>query len=82
MAEYSLAAKFLTKHALNFEAIANTFQLLQRSRNGFKITNLGDHTAFFTFDNKLDVDKILSNEPGSFDKHLMVLQHYDKDIAI
>ena len=77
-----LAAKFLTKRAFNFEAIANTFQPLWRSRNGFKIENLGDHTALFAFDNKLDVDKILSSEPWSFDKHLMALQRYDKDMTI
>ena len=72
----------MTKRAFNFEAIANTFQPLWRSRNGFKIESLGDHTALFAFDNKLDIDKILSSGPWSFDKHLMVLQRYDKDMTI
>lgn len=35
----------------------------------------------FTFDNKVDVDTILANQPRSFDKNLLVLQRYDKDMG-
>jgi len=82
MTKFILATKFLTKQDLNFEAIANTFQPLWRLMNGFKIENLGDHTALFIFYDKLKIDKILASEPWSFDKHLMVLQRYDKDMLI
>lgn len=36
----------------------------------------------FVFDNKEDVDRILSNEPWSFDKSLVVIQRYDKNSSI
>lgn len=75
--KFILAVKFLTKRALNFEAIANTFQPLWRSRNGFKIENLGNHIALFIFYDKIEIDKILASEPWSFYKHLMVLQCYE-----
>ena len=80
--EFVLAAKFLTKRALNIDAIANTFNPIWRSRNGFKVKKEDDHVALFTFDNKEEMEKILSIEPWSFDKHLMVLQCYDKDIDL
>lgn len=35
-----------------------------------------------TFDNKEEMDKIIETEPWSFDKHLVVLQRYDKDIDL
>ena len=54
------------------EAIARTFKLLWRSENGFKIQREGDHKVLFVFDNKEDVDRILSTEPWSFDKSLVV----------
>ena len=63
MAEYIIAAKFLIKRALNIDAIAATFKMLWRSKNGFKVKNLGNHIVLLTVDNKLDVDIILSNEP-------------------
>ena len=80
--EFCLAAKFLTKRALNTDAIAKTFQPLWRSKNGFKVTNMGEHVILFTFDNKYEVERILSSEPWSFDKHLIVLQRYEKDSNI
>ena len=63
MAEYIIAAKFLIKRALNIDAIAAMFKMLWRSKNGFKVKNLGNHIVLLTVDNKLDVDIILSNEP-------------------
>ena len=61
------------------DAIALTFQLLWRSKNGFKVKNMGNHIVLFIFDNKREVETIIENEPWSFDKHLVVLQRYDKD---
>lgn len=54
-------AKFYTRHSLNVEAVARTFKQLWRSRNGFKIKDLGNNILLFTFD-----------------KHLGIIQRYDK----
>uniref|UniRef100_A0A7N2RAN0 DUF4283 domain-containing protein n=1 Tax=Quercus lobata TaxID=97700 RepID=A0A7N2RAN0_QUELO len=77
--EFVLAAKFLTKRALNIDAIAKTFTPLWRSRNGFKIKKESDHVVLFSFDDKNEMEKIMAAEPWSFDKRLMVLQRYEKD---
>ena len=82
IAEFAIAARFLTKRPLNIEAIANTFTPLWRAKSGFKIKNLGNHLMLFSFDNMGDVDRILKTEPWSFDKHLVVLTHYDKDKSL
>ena len=38
----------------------------------------GSHTVLFVFDNKEDVDHILSGKPWSFDKNLVVLERYER----
>ena len=80
--EYILAAKFLTKRALNIDALAKTFTPLWKSVNGFKIKKEGDHVVLFTFDNKEEMEKVIEAEPWSFDKHLVVLQCYDRDTDV
>ena len=82
MEDFSIIAKFFTKRALNIDVIARTFNPLWRSRNGFKIQNYGDPTILFTFNNKNDVDRIISNEPWSFDKHLVVMRKYEKETLV
>ena len=73
---FVVAAKFLPSRFLVVEALVRTFKQLWRSQNGFKIWNLGNHTVLFEFDNVQDVERILQNQPWTFDKHLVVLKRY------
>ena len=80
--EYALVARFLTTRALSMDAMARTFTPIWRTRNGFKIRNLGDHKLLFIFDNKSEMEKVLQNEPWSYDKHLIVFQRYNRDTVL
>ena len=75
--EYVLAAKFLTKRALNVEVIGRTFKPLWRARNDFKIRQANDHILLFAFEFENDAERVLATEPWVFDKHLVLFQRYD-----
>ena len=77
--KFVIAAKLLTKRALNADTVVKMFTPLWRSQNGFKVKKEGYHVMLFTFDNKIEMEKILLLEPWSFDKHLMLSQSYNKD---
>ena len=79
LGEFIIAAKFFTPRFLVMDGVVRTFKQLWRSTNGFKIQHLGNHKVLFIFDNLADVDRILKNQPWSFDKHLIVIQRYDSD---
>ena len=79
---FNMAGKFLTKWALNVEAVTKTFSLLWRLVKGFKVRKISDHVLLFTFEKKEEVERIMSNAPWSFDKHLVVLQWYDKGVSL
>ncbi|XP_075636755.1 uncharacterized protein LOC142608993 [Castanea sativa] len=80
--EYIIAAQFFTKHALNMEAVARTFKLLWKAENRSTVSKNGSHRALFMFDKKEDVDCILSSEPWSFDKYLVVLERYKRQTPL
>ena len=80
--ETILAAKFFTKRALSTEVVIRTFNPLWCSKNGFQVRTIGNHILLFAFDNKEEAEKILSLQPLSFDKHLVVLCRYDSAIPI
>ena len=59
----TIAAKFLTKRALNTESVVRTFNPIWRPKNGFKVRRVGDHIILFIFDNEEEVEKIIEGEP-------------------
>ena len=70
---FTMATKFLTRRALNIEAVTRSFSPLWRSMKGFEVRRSSDHVLLFTFEKKEEVERIMSNAPWSFDKHLVVL---------
>ena len=78
--EHILAARFMTRRALNVEAVGRTFKPLQRSRRDFEIREAGDHVLLFVFELEADAERVLVAEPWSFDKHVVLFQRYDYSI--
>ena len=78
----TIAAKILTKRALNTESKIRTFNPIWRPKNGFKVRNVGNHTILFIFDNEEEVEKIMEGESWSFDKHFMMIKQYDYSIPV
>ena len=58
--EYVLAAKFLTKRAINVEVIGWTFKPLWRAHSKFKIREVGDHVLLFIFEVESDAESVLA----------------------
>ena len=77
-----LAAKFFTKRALSVEVVAWTLQTLWKTKQEFRIKDLGNHLILFTFEDELDAEKILLGAPWSFDKYLVALCRYETDQSL
>ena len=75
--EYVLAAKFLTIRAINVDIIGRTFKPLWRARNEFKIREVDDHVLLFIFELESNAERVLAQQPWSFNKHLVLFQRYD-----
>ena len=77
-----LAAKFLTRRALNAESMARTFKPLWRTDHGFTIRDMNDNTLVFVFEDEADRERVMQGEPWASDKHLVVFQQIEDDEAI
>ena len=79
--EHVLAVRFMTRRALNVEAVGRTFNQLWRARKDFKIREAGNHVLLFVFKLETDAERVLATELWSFDKHLVLFQRYDFSIS-
>jgi len=85
--EYILAAKFLTKRALNVDAIGRTFKPLWRVKNEFKFREVGDHILLFIFELETDAKRVLAKNCGrlisiSFCSNDMVIRSWPNTYAL
>ena len=71
---HRLAGKFLTKHIINAEAVAQTFKPLWKPVGELKIRDVGRNVLVFEFDDALDLERVLEFKPWSYDKSLVIFQ--------
>ena len=79
---FVLAAKFFTRRTVNVEAIARTFKPLWKTARGFTVKDMGENRMVFTFEDEVDLERVLLNEPWTYDKYLVILQRVDSDVSI
>jgi hypothetical protein len=77
--ESILAAKFLTSRVLNMDVVARTFKPLWKTRHGFTVQDLGGNKVAFVFEDAMDLERVLANEPWTYDKFLVVFQRVQGD---
>ena len=53
-----LAGKFFTKWHVNLESVARVLRSIWKTNQSFEVSDLGDNTALFLFQNKDDADKV------------------------
>ena len=80
--EFILVARFLTRRPINTEAITRTFRPLWRAEKGFVVKDLGDNKASITFQDDVDLERVITNGPWSYDKFLVVLQRIEDDTPL
>ena len=77
-----LAARFMTSRVINIESVVRTFRPLWRTVQGFTARDMGSNMLVFVFQDESDVERILSAEPWSYDKHLVSFQRVEADTSI
>ncbi len=77
-----LAAKFLTRRALNVEAVARTLTPLWRTDHGFTIRDMNKNRLVFFFEDEADRERVMMGEPWAYDKHLIVFKRMEEEEAI
>lgn len=80
--EHVLKAKFLTHENINIEVMAHTFRPLWRTRGNFEVNDAGNNIVLLDFELEIDVEKVLMGEPWTFDRHLVVLDHFDGSMPV
>ena len=80
--ENILVAKFLTPRVLNIDSVARIFKPLWKTKKNFAVQDLGKNRTALVFEDALDLERVLANEPWSFDKFLVVFERLGDDINV
>ncbi|KAK9994370.1 hypothetical protein SO802_024073 [Lithocarpus litseifolius] len=71
---HRLAGRFFTKRVLNVEAVGCMFKPLWKLIGELKIRDLGDNILVFDFEDGLDLERVLTLEPWTYDKHMVAFE--------
>ncbi|XVF20671.1 hypothetical protein REPUB_Repub12eG0021900 [Reevesia pubescens] len=77
MGKSCLLGKLLSRRNTNLEAMKAVFSKLWRTQSGLQIKEVGEKLFLFKFKDEVEKDRVLVNQPWSFNKALMVFRDFD-----
>ncbi|KAI8020717.1 hypothetical protein LOK49_LG03G03472 [Camellia lanceoleosa] len=77
VANLCLIVKILSLRPINLQTMWATLVLIWRLFRGVKFSVVEENLFLLQFDHLVDKTKVLTNEPWSFDKHLLLLGNFD-----
>ncbi|OMO68993.1 hypothetical protein CCACVL1_19721 [Corchorus capsularis] len=74
---FSVIGKLLSKKRPNLEAMKTVLSKAWRVESGFQVKEVGNRLFVFQFEDELEKDRAMVNQPWSFNKALLTLNDYD-----
>ncbi|OMO49946.1 hypothetical protein CCACVL1_30745 [Corchorus capsularis] len=78
--KFCLIGKILTKKVLKVDILRSVFFRVWKLSGGLRVQEVGDKMFLFQFDRMGERDRVLLQQPWSFNKALMVLQEFDGSV--
>lgn len=75
--EKCLVAKLFTEHHYNWAAFKSTMKRAWRSIRDIKFRDLNSMIMLIEFEHECDKDRVITDGPWSFDKHLVLVNKFD-----
>ncbi|KAK6143873.1 hypothetical protein DH2020_024221 [Rehmannia glutinosa] len=72
--QWCLVGRFLSDRIVNFQAMKNTLASIWRPVKGVSIKDLGPNLFLFQFFHELDISRVQSNGPWTFDNLLLIIK--------
>ncbi|KAK5772713.1 hypothetical protein PVK06_049007 [Gossypium arboreum] len=69
---FCLVGCFLTASVVHFPAMRNTMANLWHPLEGVQISDLGDKRYLFNFFNEVDIHRVITGSPWTFNNHLLI----------
>ena len=67
---------------MNVEAVARTFKPLWKADKGISMKDMGENTFLFNFNAESDLERVLSNEPWTYDKYVILFKQVEEDVVM
>ncbi|XVF17260.1 hypothetical protein REPUB_Repub10bG0104600 [Reevesia pubescens] len=74
---YALIGKLFSRKLTNIPAMRSVLGQVWKLKHGLQINEIGEKIYMFPFDDTVEREKIIQNQPWSFNKSLLLLQKVD-----
>ena len=76
-----LVMKILTQRSINLEALRKTMRMLWRPNRAVQISEIDEELFLVEFGDTKDKKKVLEMCPWSFEKNLVLLQEFERELV-